>query len=102
MTDYSRIVKECFWDLSISEDDVTSILNSQDLPSMKLLFEKILLNSTKLLYDLEFFDRGDLQILLDNYKIPHFNSEYIFRRKNIAEVYFFNKSLQVEELQWPA
>jgi len=60
------------------------------------IFEKILLNSTKMLKDLTLFPKKDLKELLDNLKISNFNEEYILRRKNLAEVYFFDKELQIE------
>ena len=65
-----------------------------------MLFEKILLNSTSLLKDLMLFDRNQLKILLENYKLPKFNAEYAFRRKNMADVFFFDKPLLVDELKW--
>ena len=51
------------------------------------------------------FERIKKDILLDlltNYKVPTFNHDYIFRRKNISEVYFFDKPLLVDELKWVA
>lgn len=65
-----------------------------------MLFEKILLNSTSLLKDLNIFQKDELAILLENFKIPKFNEEHAFKRKNMAEVWFFDKPLLVRELQW--
>ena len=96
MSDYKRLVKDCFWDLNISEDEIDHILNGNDLRQKNFLFDKILLNSTKLFYDLNQFKHSDLQILLENYSAPTFNEEYALRRKNMAEVYFFDKSLLIE------
>ena len=67
-----------------------------------MLFEKILLNSTSLFNDLKIFDIKDIEIYLEEYKIPRFNSEYAFRIKNLAEVYFLNKPLLIDELKWVA
>jgi hypothetical protein len=102
MTDYKRIKKECFWDLNFQEDDIREILEGFDERSRVLLFEKILLNSTKLLLDLKLFKKDELKSMLEKFKVPRFNHEYIFRRKNISEVYFFNKPLEIDELKWPA
>jgi hypothetical protein len=102
MIDYERIRKECFWDLDIQEKDIRKMLDGLDARSKVLLFEKILLNSTKLLFDLKLFNKDELNKMLENFKVSRFNSEYIFRRKNIAEVYFFNRPLQIDELKWPA
>jgi hypothetical protein len=102
MIDYERIRKECFWDLNIQEEDIRKMLDGLDARSKALLFEKILLNSTRLLFDLKLFNKDELRHMLENFKVPQFNSEYVFRRKNSAEVYFFNKPLLIDELKWPA
>jgi len=51
---------------------------------------------------LEIFDRQRLETLLENYQVPRFNGEFAFRRKNMAEVYFFDKPLLIDELKWVA
>lgn len=102
MIEYERIIKECFWDLNIKEEDIRNMLAGLDSRSKALLFEKILLNSTKLLFDLKLFNIDELNYLIEKFTVPRFNHEYIFRRKNIAEAYFFNRPLEIEELKWPA
>ena len=100
MINYERIKKDCFWDLNISDKEIDSILRDEDIRKKIMLFEKILLNSTSLFNDLEIFDKNQLKEFLENYKIPEFNAEYIFRRKNMAEVYFFDKPSLIDELKW--
>ncbi len=100
MINYDRIKKDCFWDLDISNDEIDAILKSKDIRKKNMLFEKILLNSTSLFKDLEIFDKEQLSKLVDNYKVPRFNEKYAFRRKNMVEVYFFNKPLLIDELKW--
>lgn len=102
MFDYQRMQKDCFWDLNVTTEDIQHILKSNDPRGLKMVFEKILLNSTALFHDLEIFDKKVLEALLENYQIPVFNSEYAFRRKNMAEVYFFDKPLLIDELKWTA
>jgi hypothetical protein len=102
MIEYKRIRKECFWDLDVQEDDIREMLVGADKRSQVFLFEKILLNSTKLLFDLEMFNMDLLRDMLEKYTVPRFNHDYIFRRKNIAEAYFFDKPLEIAELKWPA
>jgi len=77
-----------------------SIYCKNDFRRKKFLFSKILLNSTRVLIDLQIFPSGELKKLIEEYKVPQFNYDYFFRRKNIAEVYFLDKSLQIEELKW--
>ena len=102
MFDFQRIQKECFWDAAINEKSFYDIIDSQDMKKKQYLFEKILLNSTKMLKDLENFDRDELKTLLENINISNFNKAHTLRRKNIAEVYFFDKELQIDELKWVA
>jgi hypothetical protein len=49
---------------------------------------------------MELFDFKDLQMLVENYQVPRFNYDYLSRRKNIVEYYFFDKPLEVQELKW--
>jgi len=98
--DYTRIKKDCFWDLDISQDDIQKIITSGDTRQKKILFEKILLNSTALFKDLKIFNLKDIKRFLQEYKVPRFNGEYALRRKNLAEVYFFDKPLLIDELKW--
>ena len=102
MVDFDRIIRECFWDSNISTEEIERIVSGDDHRKKSQLFEKILLNSSHYLLDLQLFDRDDLRLLLEEYQPPEFNNEHAFRRKNIAEVFFFDKKLQIRELQWPA
>ena len=102
MFNSQRIKKDCFWDFDISSDEILNIANSDDTQKLNMLFEKILLNSTSFLNDLEVFDRQRLETLLENYQVPRFNGDFAFRRKNMAEVYFFDKPLLIDELKWVA
>lgn len=102
MVDFNRIIRECFWDSNISTEEIGRIITGGDHRRKSQLFERILLNSSHYLLDLQLFDRDDLQLLLEEYQPPKFNNEHAFRRKNIAEVFFFDKELKIGELQWPA
>lgn len=97
---YKRIISDCFWDSNIAEEDIDIMLHSEDIRTEKYLFEKILINSTDILSDLKLFKKDELKIIMKEYKVPAFNHDYIFRRKNIAEVYFFDAPLLVDELKW--
>jgi hypothetical protein len=65
MTDYNRLIRECFWDLNISEHDIEQIISGDNQRSKKQLFKKILLNSSRYLIDLRLFDREELYFLLE-------------------------------------
>ena len=46
------------------------------------------------------FKFNDLKKLTEVFKVPEFNHDFIFKRKNMAEVFFLDKPLLIEELQW--
>ena len=100
MSQYERIIRQCFWDIRVSPDELKQIITGNDKRQKKRVFEKILLNSTNFLFDLELFDRDELQTMLAEYSPPAFNHDHAFRRKNMAEFFFFNKKLTITELQW--
>ncbi len=102
MADYQRIIKECFWDMQMQPLDIDNIIHSSDMPKKVFLFEKILLNSTQMFQDLLLFKKDEFKMLVENFNIPRFNREYIAKRKNMVEVYFFDKPLKVNELRWIA
>ena len=102
MIDFERIKKDCFWDYDFGDEEISALASSENIKERSFLFQKILLNSTSLFNDLKIFKKHILQELLENYKVPTFNHDYIFRRKNLSEVYFFDKPLLVDELKWVA
>jgi len=95
-----RIKKECFWDYDASSEWIKNVAEGDDLNQKQFIFEKILLNSTRLFEDLNIFNQKDLKMLIENYRTPAFNKQYCERRKNLVEVYFLNKPLTIKELQW--
>jgi len=97
-----EIVKECFWDYDLSEKDILQMIKGVDKRSKNILFEKILVNSQNLLLALSLFKKDELKEFLTNYKVPHFNKEYIQKRKDIAEFFFFGKKLKYKDLLWTA
>ena len=97
-----RVVKECFWEMKLTPKDIVEIANGDDWTQKKFLFRKLLLNSTRVLSDLKIFSQDDLKSLIEVFKVPQFNHDYIFRRHNIVEVYFLDKPLLIDELKWVA
>lgn len=97
---YTQLIEDCFWDYNMSDDDIIDLAKSHNIKEQQFLFGKILINSTHLLNDIEIFDKKDLEHLLMEYTAPTFNHNYIARRKNMIEYYFFDKPLLVNELKW--
>jgi len=99
---YQQLLKDCFWEYNFTPADLNKIITSDNVREKQFLFEKILANSTQLLHDLKIFPQAELKFLVDRYKVPTFNHEYLARRKNIVEYHFFNQELTIEELKWTA
>jgi hypothetical protein len=93
-------LKDLFWDMNISEEDVEGIVQGDDFRAKQFLFEKILLNSQNMIRELRIFTPKDLEELIENYKPSSFNKEYASRRKNIAETFFLGKPMLHPELKW--
>jgi len=97
-----NILKNCFWDYNFTEEEILNIVNGNDFAQKQFLFRKILLNSTRVLTDLKIFNHEELKTMIETFKVPTFNHDYIFRRHNIVEVYFLDKPLLIDELKWVA
>ena len=95
-----QIIKDCFWDMSFSIEEIDKIVNGNDFKAKAFLFDKLLLNSTRLFASLQIFYKEDLKKLINDYKLPAFNKNIAKRRLNLAEVYFLDKPLTIEELSW--
>jgi hypothetical protein len=100
MVNYKRIKKECFWDYKFKDSEIKSLAVSKDPRERVFLFQKILLNSSSMFNDLKIFDLKILNQMINEYKVPDFNRDYIFRKKNMAESYFLGKPLLIRELKW--
>jgi len=99
MINYDKILEDCFWDFDFTSDDIKKLAVGS-IQEKSFLFQKILLNSTMLFNAMKVFIKDDIKYFIDNYTIPKFNYEYIAKRKNMIEVYFFNKPLLIDELKW--
>ena len=75
-----RLIKDCFWEYNFTSDDILDMAKGSDWRKKSFLFEKILLNSTKMLQDLKIFNLSNLEKLINDYKIPHFNKKYAFKK----------------------
>ncbi|KIM13334.1 MAG: hypothetical protein KU38_01385 [Sulfurovum sp. FS08-3] len=100
MEKLDRMRKECFWEYRLSDDEIRRLAKSPNEREQKFLFEKILLNSSVMFRDLKIFDTKRLEELIESYQPPICNHDYAFKRKNMAEVYFLNTPLLVDELRW--
>ena len=95
-----QIIKDCFWDMDFNVDEISSIVLCNDFKEKIFLFDKILLNSTKLFASLKIFSKEGLEKLIKDYKLPDFNKSIAKRCLNLAEAYFLDEPLTIEELTW--
>jgi hypothetical protein len=97
-----KIIKDCFWEYDFLKEDIYNMANGTDINAKNFLFSKILANSTDMIKSMKIFSKDDLKELIESYKVPSFNSEFIKRRLNMLEFYFLDKELKVTELKWVA
>lgn len=95
-----QIIKDCFWDMNFNIDELSNIIYGNDFKAKAFLFDKLLLNSTKLFASLNIFYKEDLEKLIKGYKLPTFNKNIAKRRLNLAGTYFLDLPLTIEELSW--
>ena len=46
MSNYEKIIKDCFWDYDIDESDLKKIISNANDREIKKLFSKIIYNAT--------------------------------------------------------
>jgi len=95
-----RILKECYWDYYITSDDIIKIVEGHDYRLKKKLFEKIMYNSTRKLFDLGIlFDKVTLRRMFDEFK-PAYNLTYIERSVLVLRNLLFEENNRIEALEW--
>ena len=95
-----RILKECYWDYNISSDDIIKIVDGNDYRLKKKLFEKIMYNSSRKLFDLGIlFDKVTLRNMFDEFK-PTYNFLYIERSVLVLRNLLFDENNRIEALEW--
>jgi type III secretory pathway component EscR len=97
-----EILKDCFWEYNFSKDDIYKLAKDTNKDKKEFLFSKILSNSTNLIKSMKIFKKDDLIELINSYKLPRFNQEFLKRRLNMLEFYFLDKPLEIDELKWVA
>ena len=62
-------LKDCFWDYTISEDELQNMACGIDIKKKQWLFNRIVYNSCDKMRDLSIFAEKDLRNLFDNFKV---------------------------------
>jgi hypothetical protein len=79
MNIYEKIIKDCYWDYRITQEEIKAVAESDDLRLTMKLFSKIINHSTDRILALSVFSKDDVKYLLLNFK-QHYNAEFIERR----------------------
>jgi len=97
---YNQIIKDCFWDYNIDENDISDIVKSDNFRTKQKLFSKIIYNSTDKARTLQvLFDKETLQKLFDTFTSTY-NKKYIDRYILVLKNILLNENNHIESLAW--
>jgi hypothetical protein len=95
-----EMIKECYWDYSITADEIMHIVNGSDFREKKKLFEKIIYNSShKYLVLTSLFDKNTLRVLFDSLKI-NYNNAFVSRQTILLRNFLFGEKNVIKVLEW--
>lgn len=94
-----NIVKECYWDYNIDENDLENILKSNDDREKKKLFSKIMYNSKDKLLSLKLFSKEQLEDLFQDFKITY-NQKYTLKHFLILKSLLLGEKNYIKSLEW--
>lgn len=97
----SGIIKDCYWDYNITENDIIDIVESGNLRLKQKLFAKVIYNSHDRLKALQIFKIEDLKGLFDSFSpSPVYNQKIIIKHILVLRNIFLKENNKVEVLQW--
>lgn len=94
-----QIIKECFWDYNVSNEDINNILLNNDSREIKKLFSKILYNSQDKLLALSIFTNMQLKECFSDFKITY-NHKYITKHFLVLKSILLHEHTYIESLAW--
>ena len=100
MYNIERILTECLWDYDFSKEKILNIVNKGNKREKIFLLEKIFVNSSNVLCDIEIFPKKDISGFLENYKVPKFNFAFLNRRFKILKFLILKQNVDIPELRW--
>ena len=98
-TDTKRLLKDCFWDLNLDEDDLKQIIKEGDKRELKKLFSRIIYNSQDKLRDLQIFTKEQIREFLTDFKVTY-NHKYINKHLLIIRSLLLGEKHQIKGLEW--
>jgi len=97
--DYEKIIKDCFWDSNISENDLKKIIDSHDEREKRKLFSKIIYNSKDKLQALQIFTHEELKYFFLDFKVTY-NKKYINRCILVLKSLLLGEKYHINGLEW--
>ena len=94
------ILKDCFWDYDLTEEDIGGIVESGDEREKMWLFEKILYNSRDPLKALTIFKRDQLSRLFKEFVVPEHKRGHIERRFLALKHILLGEKTKIKGLEW--
>jgi hypothetical protein len=95
----TNIIKECYWDYNITENDILKIIDSDDIRLKQKLFTKIVYNSKDKLKGLQIFKSTDLKELFNSMS-PVYREKYIKKHILVLRNILLNENNKIESLEW--
>jgi len=95
----TNIIKECYWDYNIAENDILNIIDSEDMRLKQKLFAKIIYNSKDKLRGLQIFKNEDLKDLFNSFS-PAYHEKYIEKHILTLRNILLNENNKIESLEW--
>jgi hypothetical protein len=96
-----NIIKECYWDYNITEDDILNIIESDDFRLKQKLFSKIIYNSRDRIKSLQIFKRDELKKLFNSFSTGKvYHEKYIIRHLLVLRNIFLDENNIIEGLEW--
>lgn len=95
-----QILRECFWDYRISEEELRELAEQGTEQEKYFLFAKIIENSTDVLNSIRLFSPKDQLLLLLRYVPPGFNRHFLRRRYDILRYFLLGEQTDIPELRW--
>lgn len=99
MSQYEKIVKECFWDSNLDEKKLEQIIVENDDREMFKLFSKIIYNSRDKLQALKIFSEDQLKRYFAKFQATY-NEKYINKHVLVLRALLLGESHEVKGLEW--
>ncbi len=99
MINYKNIIKDCFWDSNIDEDELMKIVKNNNKREMKKLFSKIIYNSKDKIQALQLFTREQHEDFFSDFEVTY-NKKYINKHVTLLKFLLLDEKQYIKGLDW--